>query len=98
MRVILRPAAAADVEDAISWYERQRPVLGTEFLEAVNAALKVIAQNRGSHRSSNVTRIDHCCAAFRMRFTTASKATLSSWSLACMGGATPGAGVRAGDP
>ena len=44
MRVVLRPAAAADIEDAISWYERQRPALGAEFLEAVNAALKVIAQ------------------------------------------------------
>ena len=59
MRVILRPAAAADVEDAISWYQRQRPALGTEFLEAVNAALKVIAQKprlaplvqRHTHRS-----------------------------------------------
>ena len=59
MRVILRPAAAADVEDAISWYERQRPALGSEFLEAVNAALKVIAQKprlaplvqRHTHRS-----------------------------------------------
>jgi plasmid stabilization system protein ParE len=44
MQVILRPAAAADIEDAISWYERQRRDLGGEFLEAVNAALKVIAQ------------------------------------------------------
>jgi len=25
MQVILRPAAAADIEDAISWYDRQRP-------------------------------------------------------------------------
>ena len=35
MRVILRPAAAADIEDAISWYERRRRELGSEFLEAV---------------------------------------------------------------
>jgi plasmid stabilization system protein ParE len=45
MQVILRPAAAADIEDAISWYERQRRDLGGEFLEAVNAALKVIGAN-----------------------------------------------------
>ena len=43
MQVILRPAAAADIEDAISWYDRQRPALGTEFLEAANAALAAIA-------------------------------------------------------
>ena len=45
MQLILRPAAAADIEDAISWYDRQRPALGTEFLEAVNAALAAIADN-----------------------------------------------------
>ena len=26
MELILRPAAAADVEEAFSWYQRQRPV------------------------------------------------------------------------
>jgi plasmid stabilization system protein ParE len=45
MQVILRPAAAADIEDAISWYERQRPALGGQFLEAVNAVLTQIAEN-----------------------------------------------------
>jgi plasmid stabilization system protein ParE len=45
MQVILRPAAAADIEDAISWYWQQRPALGTQFLEAVNAVLESIAGN-----------------------------------------------------
>ena len=43
MELILRPAAAADVEEAFSWYERQRPGLGEEFLEKVNEALREIA-------------------------------------------------------
>jgi plasmid stabilization system protein ParE len=43
MELILRPAAAADVEEAFSWYERQRPGLGEEFLDAVNAGLGEIA-------------------------------------------------------
>ena len=43
MDLILRPAAAADVEEAFSWYERQRPRLGEEFLESVNAGLREIA-------------------------------------------------------
>ena len=34
MDLILRPAAAADVEEAFSWYERQRPGLGEEFKHA----------------------------------------------------------------
>ena len=38
MQVILRPAAAADIEDAISWYEQQRPALGTQFLDAARMA------------------------------------------------------------
>ena len=44
MRVILRPAAAADIEDAISWYQQQRPALATQFLQAVDAALKQISE------------------------------------------------------
>jgi plasmid stabilization system protein ParE len=39
MPVLLRPAAAADVEEAFHWYERQRAGLGNEFLAAVQSAL-----------------------------------------------------------
>jgi len=35
-QVIVRPAAAADIEDAYQWYESQRPGLGEEFLAALN--------------------------------------------------------------
>lgn len=38
----LRPAAAADVEDAWRWYEAQREGLGDEFLEVTRAALESI--------------------------------------------------------
>jgi len=41
--IIVRPAAAADIEDAFLWYERQRPGLGDEFLDAVQAACESIA-------------------------------------------------------
>ena len=34
-RVIVRPAAAADIEEAYAWYESQRPGLGEEFLAAL---------------------------------------------------------------
>jgi plasmid stabilization system protein ParE len=36
---LLRPAAAADLEEAASWYEEQQPGLGGEFLDAANAAV-----------------------------------------------------------
>jgi toxin ParE1/3/4 len=36
-RVVVRPAAAADIEDAYEWYESQQPGLGDEFLTALRA-------------------------------------------------------------
>ena len=39
---VLRPAAAADVEDAWRWYEGQREGLGEEFLDVVRATLESI--------------------------------------------------------
>ena len=43
MDLLLRPAAAADVEEAFSWYERQRLGLGEQFLESVSVGLREIA-------------------------------------------------------
>jgi plasmid stabilization system protein ParE len=39
MQLLVRPAAAADVEEAYLWYKRQRAGLGEEFLAAVETAL-----------------------------------------------------------
>lgn len=36
-RVVVRPAAAADIDDAYRWYEAQRSGLGEEFLAALSA-------------------------------------------------------------
>ena len=38
MKIVVRPAAAADIEAAHRWYRDKRPALGTEFLEAVREA------------------------------------------------------------
>ena len=43
MPVVVRPAAAADVDDAYLWYENQRRGLGEEFLTAVDSAKARIA-------------------------------------------------------
>ncbi len=45
MTPLFRPAAAADVEDAFVWYEKQRVGLGEEFLAAVSTALERILAN-----------------------------------------------------
>lgn len=36
--------AATELEEAALWYDQQRPGLGSEFLEAVDIALGLIAQ------------------------------------------------------
>lgn len=43
MRFIVRPAAAADIDEAFLWCEGQRVGLGTEFLTAAQATIDAIA-------------------------------------------------------
>jgi plasmid stabilization system protein ParE len=45
MQCIVRPAAAADIDDAFLWYEGQRPGLGHEFLAAANTLINSIAEH-----------------------------------------------------
>ena len=44
-RLIIRPAAEEDMEEASAWYEGQREGLGKEFLVAVGEALDKIAKH-----------------------------------------------------
>lgn len=37
--VVLRRAARAEFDDAVDWYEQQRPGLGEEFIMAIDAIL-----------------------------------------------------------
>ena len=43
--VLVRPAAAADIEDTFLWYQNQRLGLGDDFREALRFALNQIAEN-----------------------------------------------------
>ena len=45
IRFLVRPAAAADIDEAYLWYEGQRPGLGNEFLIAAQAVNEAIAQH-----------------------------------------------------
>jgi len=42
--VIIRPAAAAEIDEAYLWYESQRTGLGEEFLAEVNGMLERIGE------------------------------------------------------
>ncbi len=45
---MLRPAAAADVEEAYGWYEAQSDGLGDEFLSVFQLALENLRANPGA--------------------------------------------------
>ena len=44
MRIVVRPAAAADIDEAFLWYDGQRPGLGHEFLAAAQTLIDAVAQ------------------------------------------------------
>ncbi|WP_017302406.1 type II toxin-antitoxin system RelE/ParE family toxin [Nodosilinea nodulosa] len=44
-RLIIRPEAELDIQDAFEWYEAQTPGLGSEFIRAVDASLSGIGRN-----------------------------------------------------
>ena len=43
--ILVRPAAAADIEDTFLWYQTQRLGLGDEFREALRLTLNQVAEN-----------------------------------------------------
>ena len=43
--ILVRPAAAADIEEAFEWYQTQRFGLGEEFREVLRSTLNLIAEN-----------------------------------------------------
>ena len=45
MQIVVRPAAAADIDEAFLWYEGQRQGLGHEFLAAAQTSIDGVAQN-----------------------------------------------------
>lgn len=45
MQCIVRPAAAADIDEAFLWYEAQRPGLGHEFLAAAQALIDAVTEH-----------------------------------------------------
>jgi len=44
VKIRLREEAEGDLLDAAKWYERQRPRLGQEFIDAAQASFKSIAE------------------------------------------------------
>ena len=44
-RLIIRPEAELDIQDAFEWYEAQNSGLGSEFVRAVDTCLSSIGHN-----------------------------------------------------
>jgi plasmid stabilization system protein ParE len=49
-RLIIRPEAEFDLEDAFGWYESQYPGLGSEFVRAIDACISTIGRNPLAYR------------------------------------------------
>jgi plasmid stabilization system protein ParE len=92
-QVIVRPAAAADIEEAYDWYEIQRPGLGEEFLTALRSTLnRVIAQPEAFaviHRTIRRALIPY---ASPTASSIACPTTRSSWWHVCTRNAIHGGG------
>jgi plasmid stabilization system protein ParE len=44
-RLIIRPEAELDLEDAFEWYESQAPGLGSEFVRAIDNCISAIGRS-----------------------------------------------------
>ena len=49
-RLIIRPEAELDLEDAFAWYESQDPGLGSEFVRAIDTCISTIGRNPFAYR------------------------------------------------
>ena len=49
LTVYLRPEAEADIEEAATWYEKQREGLGYEFLDEVSKVFETISCDPGMY-------------------------------------------------
>jgi toxin ParE1/3/4 len=45
VKIVVRPAAAADIEDAFEWYHLKRTELADEFLQALRDAVAEVVDN-----------------------------------------------------
>jgi plasmid stabilization system protein ParE len=45
LKVVVRPAAAADIEDAFRWYRDKGPVLGDAFLRALRDSMLQVVEH-----------------------------------------------------
>lgn len=100
-QVVVRPAAAADIEDAYQWYESQRPGLGEEFLVALRLTRDRVPEHPEAfpvlHRGTRRALIPE---RFPYGLFTESTVTPSSLLPACTPSETRGSGraVRDGGP
>jgi plasmid stabilization system protein ParE len=49
-KVIVRPEAALEIQEAFDWYEERSEGLGLEFLRAADACLSGVQRNPNSHQ------------------------------------------------
>lgn len=60
-RIIIRPAAEADITDAAIWYHRQKCGLGEEFLTEIDTAIATAAENPSRFHDFDASRTPAAC-------------------------------------
>jgi plasmid stabilization system protein ParE len=96
MRTIVRPAAAADIDEAYLWYQAQREGLGEEFLAAAQAAIAAITAHPERYPVIRRDTRRYFCGDSLTASTAESTTTLWSWWHACMDDAIRRDGRRGG--
>ena len=86
MKIVVRPAAAADVGNAYHWYRNKRPDLGTAFLAAVRAADARIIENPEAYPSFTGRLVESGSGGSHTPCYIACIPNVSSLSPACMVG------------
>ncbi|WP_373540063.1 type II toxin-antitoxin system RelE/ParE family toxin [Chamaesiphon sp.] len=59
-RLIIRPEAELDLEDAFTWYESQETGLGSKFVRAIDNYMSTIGRNPLEYRLIYQFELDYC--------------------------------------
>jgi hypothetical protein len=76
-KVIVRPEAALEIQEAFDWYEERSEGLGLEFLRVADACLSGVQRNPTSHQMVHEQSVARSCVSSLMRSSTSLEETLS---------------------
>ena len=67
--IVFRRVAKSELDDAVAWYENKEEGLGIKFIGLLPGNLSALLLHPNSSPVYVVKFAEHCCDAFRIRFT-----------------------------